>query len=201
MSKRPVFIFLLCVIAVGAMAQSGVEKRIEQIRKAYASSREAMVMQPYDDVKVWQMTLSYNRIFPGTGLYSEQNTYYWTDDDNEEYMLKPELYFVSSRYSLCHDEYRFYREYLFDAETEEPMFMLVTTQRFDDESTRREYRFYFDGGRLIRQIPESIVLAENEAVTPDFIIDAAGRANVEALLSEFNRLKENFHNNVATYKW
>lgn len=183
-------------------AQSAVDKRIAHIRQAYAQRLDMMTNQPFDEVKVEQMTVEYNRMYPGTGLYRHSDTYYWTDDENEEYMLKPTLYFVTSRYSLCHGMYNYTREYLLDAVTEQPMFMLITTQ-WGEEGERKEFRFYFDDhGKLIKQLPERIVIAENEQLLPpDVGIDEDGHANISSLMYEFDRVKTAFHTLIPTYPW
>ena len=86
----------MLTIALTAIAQSGVEARLKVIRDAYEARLGMMTNQPYDDgVEVEQLTVNYNRMYPGTGLYRHTDTYYWTDDENEEYMLLPQLYFVT----------------------------------------------------------------------------------------------------------
>ena len=196
--------FLLAIsmltIALTAIAQSGVEARLKVIRDAYEARLGMMTNQPYDDgVEVEQLTVNYNRMYPGTGLYRHTDTYYWTDDENEEYMLLPQLYFVTKRYTMNSGIYRYYREYLFDVETGEPMFLLIATQLGDDVGTKKEYRFYFDQGKLIKQIPERIVVDENDLLTLDFEVDDNGRAG--NLIPAFNSVKETFGAIVPTYAW
>ncbi|MBR1543700.1 MAG: hypothetical protein IJ626_02260 [Muribaculaceae bacterium] len=202
---RTVFTLLCCIMAalLSANAQSNNDEHIKKIQQAYQSRLALMQNQPYDDIKVEQMSVSYNRMYPGTGLYRHTDTYYWLDDEDEEYMLRPRLYFVTSRYSLCHDRYRFYREYLFDAETGEPMFMLLTTQLHDDVGSRREYRFYFHNGRIIRQIPAKIEIPDSpdspDFIMPDIDIDPARLES--GLLMEFSNVKQIFDRNVPTMAW
>lgn len=199
--KRTIILALCMVItAMGLTAQKNVEARIKQIRQAYANRINMMNNQPYDDVKVEQMTISYNRIYPGTGLYRYTDTYYWTDDENEDYMLKPTLYFVTRKYSLCHDIYRHYHEYLFDAETGEPMFLYITTQMGDDENTKQEFRFYIDKGKLIKQIPERIgPFDDSNFIPPGIGIDENGRAL--NIIGEFNGVLDTFDMMIPTYAW
>lgn len=202
MTRKLFLLLCLGMMTLGMTAQKSVEQRINVIRQAYANRQNLMQDQPYDGdtQKVGQMTIAYNRMFPGTGLACFNNTYYWTDDNNEEYMLKPVIYFAVQRSTMNSGIYHSYREFLYDPETEEPMFMLVTTQRGDD-GKRLEYRFYFDKGKLIRQTPDKIEPVGDDEVWPGIEVDNDGHASVAQLLSEFEFHRENFHNNIETYAW
>lgn len=202
MDRKLILILSMALMALGMTAQNSVEQRVNVIRQAYANRLNLMQNQPYDDDsdKIGQMTIAYNRMFPGTGLACFNNTYYWTDDNNEEYMLKPVIYFAVQRSTMNSGIYHSYREFLYDPETEEPMFMLVTTQRGDD-GKRLEYRFYFDKGKLIRQTPDKIEPVGDDEVWPGIEVDNDGHANVAQLLNEFEFHRKNFHNNVDTYSW
>lgn len=194
----------LCLAAMTlcCMGQQHVEQHIQRIRQAYAQRLQLMQNQPYDDIAVEQMTVAYNRMYPGTGLYRCDQTYYWSDDGDEQHMLKPSLYFVTSQYSMNHGMYRFSREYLLDASTEEPLFLLVVTQLDDDIATRREYRFYFHNRQLIRQVPERIgPFGDAELPQPDFGVDERGQARAADLLAEFDDISKTFHSLVPTYGW
>ncbi len=200
MTRKIILTLCLAVIALGMTAQKSVDARIKQIREAYSNRLTLMQNQPYDNERVDQLTATYNRMYPGTGMARFNDTYYWTDDENEDYMLKPTLYFVTSSYTLNSGLYAFNREYLFDAQTEEPMFMLITTE-FKGTDKRLEYRFYFDKGRLIKQIPERIgPLGEGE-LSPEIEIDKNGKAIASSLLKEFDSVKSTFHDFVPTFAW
>ena len=183
-----------------AATAGDVAERVEYIRGQYAARLALMQNQPFDDVKTEQLTTEYARMYPGTGLARFATTYYWTDDENEDYMLKPTLYFVTSHYTMCHGNYVFNREYLFDSETEEPLFMFVSTQMGDDATTRKEYRIYFDDGKVIKQVPELIVIGDDEPLVPDIEFDEAGRV-AASVLGEMEGLKAGFHRQVPTYPW
>lgn len=202
MTRKLFLLLCLGMMTLGMTAQQSVEQRINVIRQAYANRQNLMQNQPYDGdtEKVGQMTIAYNRMFPGTGLACFNNTYYWTDDNNEEYMLKPVIYFAVQRSTMNSGIYHSYREFLYDPETEEPMFMLVTTQRGDD-GKRLEYRFYFDKGKLIRQTPAKIEPVGDDEVWPGIEVDNDGHASVAQLLNEFEFHRKNFHNNIETYAW
>lgn len=202
MTRKLFLLLCLGMMTLGMTAQKSVEQRINVIRQAYANRQNLMQNQPYDGdtEKVGQMTIAYNRMFPGTGLACFNNTYYWTDDNNEEYMLKPVIYFAVQRSTMNSGIYHSYREFLYDPETEEPMFMLVTTQRGDD-GKRLEYRFYFDKGKLIRQTPAKIEPVGDDEVWPGIEVDNDGHASVAQLLNEFEFHRKNFHNNIETYAW
>ena len=192
----------LAAMALGMSAQKSVDARIKVIRKAYAERLNLMQNQPYDDDanKVNQLTIAYNRMYPGTGLAKFKDTYYWTDDENEDYMLKPVLYYVTSHETMNSGIYIFNREFLFDAETEEPMFMYVSTQ-FGEDGKKLEYRFYFDKGKLIKQIPEKIGPVGDGELDPMIKLDKNGKAVAADLLRGFESIKANFHSHIATYPW
>ena len=199
MKRKLLLLCALCAV-LSVMAQKDVDARIAEIRKAYADRLTIMSYKPYDDVEMEKLTVSYNRNYPGTGLYRHTDTYYWTDDENEEYMLKPALYFVTSQYSMCFGRYRYSREYLLDIATGEPMFMLLTTQLDDEAATRREFRFYFQDGKVIKQVPERIGPFEDDSVlAPDIELDANGKA--VNLNSAFDHVKSVFSTLVPTYAW
>ena len=203
MARKYIIALCLVAFAMSMNAQNSVDARIKQIREAYANRLTLMKnQQPYDDDDkiVNQLTETYNRIYPGTGLAQFNDNYYWTDDENEDYMLKPVLYFVTSSYTMNYDIYRFNREYLFDAETEEPMFLYVSTQ-FGEDGKRMEYRFYFDKGKLIKQIPEKIEFGDDNELYPEINIDKNGKAVTSSLLTEFEAIKKNFHNKIPTFPW
>lgn len=189
-------------MAMGMNAQKSVEARLKQIREAYANRLNLMQNQPYDneEQRVEKLTLKFSRMYPGTGLAQFDDTYYWTDDENEDYMLKPTIYFAIEKYTMNAGMYRFYREYLYDPETEEPMFMLLTTQ-WGEQGKKLEYRFYFDKGKLIKQVPEVIEPAGENELSPEIPVDAKGKADAKHLLSQFEFHRKNLHNNVPTYAW
>lgn len=202
MTRKLITLLCLAAMAVGMTAQNSVERRIGIIRKAYAERLNLMMNQPYEDdsKKVNQLTIAYNRIYPGTGLAQFKDTYYWTDDENEDYMLKPVLYYVTSHSTMNSGIYIFNREYLFDAQTEEPMFMYVSTQ-YGEDGKKLECRFYFDKGKLIKQIPEKIGPVGDDQLDPMIKLDKNGKAVAADLLRGFESIKANFHSQIDTYPW
>ena len=202
MTRKLILLFCLAAMALGMSAQKSVDDRIKVIRKAYAERLNLMKNQPYDDDAnmVNQLTIAYNRIYPGTGLAKFRDTYYWTDDENEDYMLKPVLYYVTSHSTMNSGIYIFNREYLFDVQTEEPMFMYVSTQLGED-GKKLEYRFYFDKGKLIKQIPEKIGPVGDGELDPMIKLDKNGKAVAADLLRGFESIKANFHSQIDTYPW
>ena len=202
MTRKLILLFCLAAMALGMSAQKSVDDRIKVIRKAYAERLNLMKNQPYDDDanKVDQLTITYNRMYPGTGLAKFRDTFYWTDDENEDYMLKPVLYYVTSHSTMNSGIYIFNREYLFDVQTEEPMFMYVSTQLGED-GKKLEYRFYFDKGKLIKQIPEKIGPVGDGELDPMIKLDKNGKAVAADLLRGFESIKANFHSQIDTYPW
>ena len=102
MDRKLILILSMALMALGMTAQNSVEQRVNVIRQAYANRLNLMQNQPYDDEdqRVDQLTIAYNRMYPGTGLACFNNTYYWTDDENEDYMLKPVIYFAVQRSTM-----------------------------------------------------------------------------------------------------
>ena len=202
MTRKLILLFCLAAMALGMSAQKSVDDRIKVIRKAYAERLNLMKNQPYDDDanKVDQLTITYNRMYPGTGLAKFRDTFYWTDDENEDYMLKPILYYVTSYNTMNSGIYIFNQEYLFDVQTEEPMFMYVSTQLGED-GKKLEYRFYFDKGKLIKQIPEKIGPVGDGELDPMIKLDKNGKAVAADLLRGFESIKANFHSQIDTYPW
>lgn len=202
MTRKLILLLCLAAMALGMSAQKSVDDRIKVIRKAYAERLNLMKNQPYDDDAnmVNQLTIAYDRIYPGTGLAKFRDTYYWTDDENEDYMLKPVLYYVTSHSTMNSGIYIFNREYLFDVQTEEPMFMYVSTQ-FGEDGKKLEYRFYFDKGKLIKQIPEKIGPVGDGELDPMIKLDKNGKAVAADLLRGFESIKANFHSQIDTYPW
>ena len=202
MARKLIIMLCLGAMALGMSAQKGVDARIKQIREAYANRLAMMQNQPYDDEsqKVEHLVVAYNRMYPGTGLACFNDNYYWTDDENEDYMLKPTLYFATSDYTMNTGIYIFHKEYLFDSETEEPMFMYVST-RFGEDGKKLEYRFYFDKGKLIKQLPEKIGTVADDELDPMIEVDKNGKAVAANLLREMENVKKAFHDQIPTYPW
>lgn len=202
MTRKLILMLCLTAMALGMTAQNSVEQRINVIRQAYANRMNLMQNQPYDDDsdKVDRLTIAYSRMYPGTGMARFKDTYYWIDDENEEYMLKPVLYYVTSYNTMNSGIYIFNREYLFDVQTEEPMFMYVSTQ-FGEDGKKLEYRFYFDKGKLIKQIPEKIGPVGDGELDPMIELDKNGKAVAADLLRGFESIKANFHSQIDTYPW
>ena len=113
MTRKLILMLCLTAMALGMTAQNSVEQRINVIRQAYANRMNLMQNQPYDDDsdKVDRLTIAYSRMYPGTGMARFKDTYYWTDDENEEYMLKPTLYFMTRQYTMNSGIYKFYNEW------------------------------------------------------------------------------------------
>lgn len=202
MTRKLIIMLCLAAVALSMSAQKSVDARIKQIREAYANRLTMMQNQPYDDEsqKVERLVISYNRMYPGTGLACFNDTYYWTDDENEDYLLKPVLYYATSDHTMNTGIYIFHREYLFDAETEEPMFMYVSTQ-FGEDGKKVEYRFYFDKGKLIKQIPDKIAPIKDDELEPGIMVGKNGKADAASLLKEFESIKKTFHDQIPTYPW
>ena len=150
-----IWVLLLAVLQMyAAPASKSMEKRIEQIRKAYAARLEPMTRLPYDDVRTDQLVVNDAKILPATGLATWETTYYYFFDVDEKIKPHYNLYFFTKRSTLAHGIYNMSYEFLLDSETGKLMFVLATSRNGNDEATPMQWRYYYDEQeRLIKQDP------------------------------------------------
>ncbi len=199
---KKILIALVTLMSVVMPSSAGdLQARLQYIHDEYEARLTKMANQPYDDgLSIECMTMQYNRMYPGTGLAQFCTKFYWTDDENENYMLRPTLYFVTSDTRMCSGIFRYYNEYLFDSTTGELLFVLWVTQMGNDEANRRELRCWFDGDRIIKQLPERID-DESGLLLNVVEVEDSGRVSVASILRECADLKSRFDAEIPTYAW
>ena len=150
--KLRITIIMLAVIATASLATAqNHEKRMAQIRQAYADRLEIINNNTYDEpFNYVNVDLSQN--LPGSGIHDRHEKYYFTQEEYGENGRMASLLF----YLTCKDTYAMgmhvYKwEFLWDAMEGDPMFALLVRQEGD---AKKEYRFYFENNKVIKVVPE-----------------------------------------------
>ncbi len=156
--KRILHIMLLVTIVASANAAIKDDSRINEIRQAYAAAMERTTQQPYEGVKINQITVENNRIMPATGLHNSTINYYYIDDG--DYRLRPEdlkLYLVTIDESWVHGRDIYHTELLYD-EQGRPMFALFkVTSELYNPGEPIVWRFYFTpAGKVFHTLPQHL---------------------------------------------
>ena len=98
------------------------------------------------------------------------------------------LYFATSKVTYAMGAHKWYWEFLWDSMEGDPMFALLVRE---EAGTKMEYRFYFDNGKVRKNVPELSKWPKKGTMTlhPDVI---AKPADVLKLMkdkqAEFKRL-------------
>lgn len=169
--KKIVISLVMALAAVAAFAASrAVQARVDEVRKAYENRLNKMQNRPYEDILTGAFVVDDHKMLPGTGLADYHTVYYYDDDQKtEDDMITPvpQLYFVESRVTLCHGNYVYYYELLFDQDTEKPMFVYATARFAGIDNSLVEWRFYFDKrGNIIQQVPATIKTDSEDSLYP-----------------------------------
>lgn len=150
--KLRLTLIMLAVIATASLATAqNHEKRMAQIRQAYADRLEIINNNTYDEpFNYVNVDLSQN--LPGSGIHDRHEKYYFTQEVYGEDGRMASLLF----YLTCKDTYtmgmHIYKwEFLWDAMEGDPMFALLVRQEGD---AKKEYRFYFENNKVIKVVPE-----------------------------------------------
>lgn len=150
-------ILLILVTASSCMsvsAQKGQEQRMKAIRDAYAGRLRLMEDKPFEDKPFNQVSVELYQNRPGSGMCTRHDVYYFTQEDFDESGEMPsDVYFATSRYSYAMDSQIYHWEMLWDAEKGDPMFAVLLCEE-PSSGVKSEYRFYIDGGRVFRCVPE-----------------------------------------------
>ena len=152
MKLRLTIIVLAVMTASVAFAQNH-DKRMAQIRQAYAVRLEIMKNKPVDEnVPFNEIGVDVAQNLPGTGLYERHDKYYFTQEQySADGSMDSQLYFMTSRSTYAHGMHVYYWEFLWDSMEGDPMFAYLVRQEGD---AKQEYRFYFEKGKVIKTIPE-----------------------------------------------
>ena len=159
--KRILSLTFALAIGIAMAFAAGNNKQIERIRAIYNDVHEHIAMAEEEPMMTNQMTIDINQMYPGSGPHKEHITFYFTcldfseEDQREDGSInwQSDLQFVTQSFNIGAHEY--YCEYLYDPETGEPLFALIT---FDDDETgqKQSVRYYFDKGKLIQTIPAKV---------------------------------------------
>lgn len=151
MKKRIFLLMALVLSAVSVVVAQNHDKRMAQIRQAYADRLAIMQNKPYDG-PFNEIGVDVAQNLPGTGLYERHDKYYFTQEQySADGSLDSQLYFVTSKETYAHGMHGYYWEFLWDSMEGDPMFAYLVRQEGD---TKKEYRFYFEKGKVIKVVPE-----------------------------------------------
>ena len=149
--KLRLTILMLAVVATASMLSAQNNKRMAQIRQAYADRLEIMQNKPYDG-PFNEIGVDVAQNLPGTGLYERHDKFYFTQEQySADGSMCSLLYFVTSKATYVHGMHGYYWEFLWDAMEGDPMFALLVR---DEGGTKKEYRFYFENNKLIKVVPD-----------------------------------------------
>ena len=150
--KQRITFLLIAVIAVAGFASAqNIEKRMDKIRQAYADRLELMKNKP-NDGPFNEVSVDVAQNLPGTGLYERHDKFYFTQEQySADGSMDSQLYFMTSRSTYAHGMHVYYWEFLWDSMEGDPMFAYLVRQEGD---TKKEYRFYFEKGKVVKTIPE-----------------------------------------------
>ena len=181
---------LLFLTTAVCLAASPDEQRMTYIRQAYLNRLNLMADSPYDDGEPFnQITVTRDEMMPGAGMAHWKSTYYYYPPD---YGMEEEqgggLYFVQEEASDVSGLRQYYREFLFDVETQEPLFALLTIKTGDNEPAT--YRFYNMGNGRVDAVPSSDEWPE----------DFDGVYNRGPFLDQPDHILQQFDSRMAIFK-
>ena len=149
------FTFLmLAVLATAAVAgaQSKTDKRMAEIRQAYADRLEIMNNKPYGDQPFNEISVDVAQNMPGSGMREVHDKYYFTQEQySADGSMCSMLYFATSTTTYAMGAHKWYWEFLWHPMEGDPMFALLVR---DECGTKKEYRFYFENDKVIKVVPE-----------------------------------------------
>ena len=152
MKLRLTFIMLAVVATASMLSAQNHDKRMAQIRQAYADRLEIMNNKPYGNEPFNEISVDVAQNLPGTGLYERHDKFFFTQEQySADGSMCSLLYFVTSKATYVHGMHGYYWEFLWDAMEGDPMFALLVR---DEGGTKKEYRFYFENNKVIKTVPE-----------------------------------------------
>ncbi len=150
--KLRITIIMLAMVATATLATAqNHEKRMAQIRQAYADRLEIMKNNPYE-VPCNEISVDLSQNLPGSGIHQLKAKYYFTQEQySEDGKMASLLYFATCTDTYAMGMHVFKWEFLWDAMEGDPMFALLVRQEGD---AKKEYRFYFENNKVIKVVPE-----------------------------------------------
>jgi hypothetical protein len=146
------FLLLALVWSTGA-AQDGPPKTVKEIRQLYADTQKAIAMMDEEEHLRYQLTMTHQCNNAGAGIQQETITgYYYEDEEavnNDYHHTDYRPYFIIRKYNV--GARKFYEEYLFHAESGEPVFVFLQCDSMEDAGKKDESRYYYGPGGLISE--------------------------------------------------
>lgn len=131
--------------------QAAPEALIKNIRARYAeamsNANQQLAGESMEGKNYSQSTFHY--VIPGCGPTTETLSYYYQlNDEPEEDVPTYLLYLVTRKYNVA--ALQFYEEYLFDPETDKPLFVYYKYDNYDaPDGAAAEERYYMDDGKIV----------------------------------------------------
>ena len=122
--KTRVFLFLAVMMAsVSIAGAQNHDKRMAQIRQAYADRLEIMNNNPYESQMFNQVNVDLAQNMPGSGLREVHDRYYFTQEQySTDGSMDSQVYFVTSTITYAMGAHKWYWEFLWDSMEGDPMF-------------------------------------------------------------------------------
>ena len=150
--KLRLTLILLAVLTTASMLSAQNNKRMAQIRQAYADRLEIMNNKPYGDMPFNEISVDVAQNMPGSGMREVHDKYYFTQEQySADGSMCSQLYFATSTVTYAMGMHKWYWEFLWDSMEGDPMFALLVR---DEGGVKKEYRFYFENDKLIKADPE-----------------------------------------------
>ena len=151
MKLRTTILMLALLATTSLVTAQNHEKRMAQIRQAYADRLEIINNNTYDEpFNYVNVDLSQN--LPGSGIHDRHEKYYFTQEEyGENGRMASLLFFLTCKDTYTMGMHVYKWEFLWDAMEGDPMFALLVRQEGD---AKKEYRFYFENNKVIKVVPE-----------------------------------------------
>ena len=169
------------LLTATAFAQPpAAEAVIKDIRSQYTEAMEKAQRQLTDDNQTepsyTTSTLHYMR--PGCGTTTETLYFFYElEEGKEPGEYRNSLYLCTRRFNVAPRQ--FYEEYLFDPQTQEPLFVYLRYETYEGENAVAEERYYFHDGQIVWKIINQYGDSANEGLI---------QGTCSALLSAFTYL-------------
>ncbi|MBR5030157.1 MAG: hypothetical protein IKX63_03530 [Muribaculaceae bacterium] len=192
MKLRLTFALMAVLVTTSFASAQNHDKRMAEIRQAYADRLEIMNNKPYGVDKPFnEISVDVAKNYPATGMYERHDKYYFTQEQySADGSMCSLLYFMTSKATYAHGMHGYYWEFLWDAMEGDPMFALLVRTEGDQ---KKEYRFYFDKGKVIKTVPDVKQWPKSDAFSlhPDQISKPADVLKLmDKHQADFNRLEE-----------
>ena len=151
MKLRTTILMLVLFATTSLVTAQNHDKRMTQIRQAYADRLEIMKNNPYD-VPCNEISVDVSQNLPGSVIHQRHEKYYFTQEQySEDGKMASLLYFATCNETYTMGMHVYKWEFLWDAMEGDPMFALLVRQ---EGNAKKEYRFYFENNKVIKVVPE-----------------------------------------------